>query len=260
MLTGGGSTRLGQDKATAVVAGRRMIDRLLDAIPADVPVIVVGPDPQVGRPLQVITEQPPGGGPAAGIAAGLTLVSTPAVAVIAADMPFAVQVVVQLLAELADAEAVVPVADGHPQGLCAVYSTAALRRVSVAAGTSMRQVLAQLDVRHIPVAAHDLVDIDTPDELAAVQRRLTIMEADRKGRAMQEWVAAVKEELGIDAHVDVDLILDVAKDAAHGVQRPAAPVTTYLLGLAVAGGADPTEAAARIAALAQGWGAATPDA
>ena len=61
---------------------------------------------------------------------------------------------------------------------------------------------------------------------------------------MQEWVVAVKEALGLDTEVDVDLILDVAKDAAHGVQRPAAPVSTYLLGLAVAGGADPAQAAA----------------
>ena len=124
----------------------------------------------------------------------------------------------------------------------------------------MRQVLAQLDVAFVQGDPGDLVDIDTPAELEAAAQRLTIMEADRKGRAMQEWVAAVKEQLGIDASVDVDLILDVAKDAAHGVQRPAAPVTTYLLGLAVAGGADPAQAAARIAALARSWSPAAPDA
>ncbi len=57
-----------------------------------------------------------------------------------------------------------------------------------------------------------------------------------------------------------DLILDVAKDAAHGVQRPAAPVTTYLLGLAVARGADPAQTAAAISRLADGWQPASPDA
>ena len=67
MLTGGGSTRLGQDKATVVVAGRRMIDRVLDQIPADVPVVVVGPDPGVQRSVQVTREDPPGGGPVAAI-------------------------------------------------------------------------------------------------------------------------------------------------------------------------------------------------
>jgi molybdopterin-guanine dinucleotide biosynthesis protein A len=260
VLTGGRSTRLGQDKATAVVAGRRMVDRVVAQIPVEVPVVLVGPDPGVARPVVVTREEPAGGGPAAAVAAGLRHVRTEAAAVLAADMPFAVPVVMSLLPRLGAAEAVVPMAGGQPQSLCAVYSTAALRRVRVTPGTSMRQVLAQLDVDFVQRDPGDLVDIDTPSELEAAARRLTIMEADRKGRAMQEWVAAVKEQLGIDASVDVDLILDVAKDAAHGVQRPAAPVTTYLLGLAVAGGADPAEAAARIAALAQSWSPAVPDA
>jgi hypothetical protein len=79
---------------------------------------------------------------------------------------------------------------------------------------------------------------------------------DGEGSSMQDWVTAVKTELDLEVEVDVDLILDVAKDAAHAVQRPAAPVTTYLLGLAVAGGADPAQTAAKIAHLAQGWRAA----
>lgn len=260
VLTGGRSTRLGRDKATAVLAGHRMIDRIVAQIPDEVPVVLVGPDPQLDRDVVVTREEPAGGGPAAALAAGLRYVRTEAAAVLAADMPFGVPVVMSLLPRLGAAEAVVPMAEGQPQSLCAVYSTAALHRVQVTAGMSMRQVLAQLDVDFVQGDPGGLVDIDTPAELEAAAQRLTIMEADRKGRAMHEWVAAVKEQLGLDASVDLDLILDVAKDAAHGVQRPAAPVTTYLLGLAVAGGADPAEAAARISALAQGWSAATPDA
>jgi hypothetical protein len=70
---------------------------------------------------------------------------------------------------------------------------------------------------------------------------------------MDEWTAAVQRELGLDLPVDVDLILDVARVAAHGVARPAAPVTTFLLGVAVAGGADLADAVRRIEALAVGW-------
>jgi hypothetical protein len=73
---------------------------------------------------------------------------------------------------------------------------------------------------------------------------------------MDTWIDAVRTELGIDAAVDVDAILDVARVAAHGVARPAAPVTTYLLGIAVAGGADLEDARRRIEALADGWSAA----
>ena len=72
---------------------------------------------------------------------------------------------------------------------------------------------------------------------------------------MQEWVDAVREALGVDVALDIDAVLDVARDAAHGVDRPAAPVTTYLLGAAVAGGADAAQAAAAIGELARGWAA-----
>ena len=70
---------------------------------------------------------------------------------------------------------------------------------------------------------------------------------------MDAWTAAVQRELGVDLPVDVDLILDVARVAAHSVARPAAPVTTFLLGVAAAGGADLADAARRIEALAAGW-------
>jgi hypothetical protein len=47
------------------------------------------------------------------------------------------------------------------------------------------------------------------------------------------WVAELAAALDIDlAAVDRDLVLDLARDAAHGVARPAAPLTTFLVGLA----------------------------
>lgn len=60
---------------------------------------------------------------------------------------------------------------------------------------------------------------------------------------LEEWVAAAGAALGLQDAVDLDLLLDVARDVAHGVERKAAPVTTYLLGVAVGHGADPAEAA-----------------
>ena len=47
------------------------------------------------------------------------------------------------------------------------------------------------------------------------------------------WIVELAAALGVDAAVlDRDLILDLARDAAHGVARPAAPLTTFLVGLA----------------------------
>ena len=65
------------------------------------------------------------------------------------------------------------------------------------------------------------------------------------------WTDAVRADLGLADDPQVGLVLRMSKEVAHGVVRPAAPVTAYLLGLAVGRGADPQEAAARIARLVQ---------
>lgn len=70
---------------------------------------------------------------------------------------------------------------------------------------------------------------------------------------MSDWTAAVAQALGIPDDVDIDAILDVAREAAHGVERPAAPVSTYLMGYAVAKGMSAEEAGERITALARDW-------
>jgi Domain of unknown function (DUF6457) len=49
---------------------------------------------------------------------------------------------------------------------------------------------------------------------------------------LHEWVAAVQAELGTDLEVDLDQVLDLARDAAHEIARPAAPLTTFLIGYA----------------------------
>ncbi|MGK5737765.1 DUF6457 domain-containing protein [Micromonospora sp. URMC 103] len=81
---------------------------------------------------------------------------------------------------------------------------------------------------------------------------------------MDDWVTAACADLGLDpAQVPVPAVLDLAKDVAHQVLRPGAPVSAYLLGLAVGRGADPAAAAARLSALAAAWpvelGADRPD-
>jgi hypothetical protein len=57
--------------------------------------------------------------------------------------------------------------------------------------------------------------------------------------------------LGLPAgSVDQTLVLDLARDVAHGVARPAAPLAAYLLGVAVGRGATPADAAATLTSLA----------
>jgi hypothetical protein len=74
---------------------------------------------------------------------------------------------------------------------------------------------------------------------------------------LESWTEAACAELGIDpAILDTKTVLDVARDAAHQVARPAAPLTTYLMGVAVGRGLAPDDAAQRLTQLAARWPAA----
>ena len=80
--------------------------------------------------------------------------------------------------------------------------------------------------------------------------------------ALDEWLAALAAHLGLDADVvPTGLLLDVARDVAHNVARPAAPLSLFLVGLAAAraGGRaeDITAASAAATELALGWPAAS---
>jgi hypothetical protein len=82
---------------------------------------------------------------------------------------------------------------------------------------------------------------------------------------MSEWVTAVARELGLEGALDsdasVDLVLDLTSDVAHGVSRPAAPVTAFLIGVAAGRADDPAVAArdyaGKVSKLAEGWDADT---
>ena len=52
---------------------------------------------------------------------------------------------------------------------------------------------------------------------------------------------------------DLRVVLDLTRDVAHGVARPAAPFTAYLVGVAVGRGLTLPDALARVSALANGW-------
>ncbi len=51
---------------------------------------------------------------------------------------------------------------------------------------------------------------------------------------LTEWTDQLCDTLGLDLEFEADAILDLARDAAHQVDRPAAPLTTFLVGYAAA--------------------------
>jgi hypothetical protein len=67
---------------------------------------------------------------------------------------------------------------------------------------------------------------------------------------VEEWLPRLAAELGVPTElVDVDAILGIAGEVAHAVERKAAPVSAFVLGLAAGrAGASPEAIADALAA------------
>ncbi|MGW8747394.1 NTP transferase domain-containing protein [Streptomyces sp. NPDC055794] len=267
VLAGGAARRLGgADKPGLRVGGRPLLDRVLAACAgARTTVVVAGPRP-TARPVTWAREDPPGGGPLAALAAGLRHTTAEYVVVLSADLPFLGEpTVARLLSALAASEAdgvLLTDAEGRDQPLVAAYRAAAVRRELAAlarereegtelTGMPLRRLTGALRLDRVPDAVASF-DCDTWDDIATARARIR-----EHGHVLDEWISAAKDELGIDLDVDTGLLLDLARDAAHGVARPAAPLTTFLVGYVAgrAGGGPEAvaEAARKAAALAQRW-------
>jgi molybdopterin-guanine dinucleotide biosynthesis protein A len=71
VLAGGTSSRFGADKLDATLDGVPLLHRAVSAIPDDWTLIIVGPPRQLPRPAGFVREDPPGGGPGAGLVSGV---------------------------------------------------------------------------------------------------------------------------------------------------------------------------------------------
>ena len=188
VIAGGRGLRLGGaelgDKAVVELAGRPLVEHVLAAV-ADARVIicVAGnlPADLPGDPLRC-AEQPVGAGPLAAVAAGVQLVSARFVAVVAADTPFIGDALDELRVALdtgtADA-AMLTDGGGHRHYLAAMWRTeslrAALNTLGVVQGASMRSLydLPHLEVMLVVDTNDATFDVDTPDDLAAAELRLS---------------------------------------------------------------------------------------
>ncbi|TNC16891.1 molybdopterin-guanine dinucleotide biosynthesis protein [Georgenia sp. 311] len=197
VLAGGTGRRLGGVlKPQVTVRGRRLLDHVLDATTGARRVVVVAPEavPVPDGVLRTL-EDPPHGGPVAGIAAGLAALADPApvVLLLACDLPGAAAAVPRLLATAGDLAlpggrnsavvrnsavagevvggvdgVVVRDVSGREQWLLGLYSTAALAgRVGELAaagrvrGGSVRDLLGPLHLGTVLASAEESRDVDT---------------------------------------------------------------------------------------------------
>ncbi|WP_031002997.1 DUF6457 domain-containing protein [Streptomyces sp. NRRL F-5727] len=285
VLAGGAARRLGGvDKPGVRVGGLALLDRVLGACAGARRTVVVGDPRPTVRPVRWTREQRIGTGPVAALDAGAQALQTPepvpaeqdpgVLLVLSADLPFLGGATVgRLLAALdaaPDAEAALLTdADGRDQPLVAVYRAGPLRRALDGLRHAhrgldhlpLRDLTGGLRFVRVPVGPDEPAasfDCDTWEDIATARARIR-----DHGAVLDEWITAVKTELGLDLDVDTGVLLDLARDAAHGVARPAAPLTTFLVGYAAAKAAEDgtapadavAEAARKAAALAQRWAA-----
>jgi len=271
VLAGGAAKRLGgADKPGVRIGGRSLLDRVLAACAGAGVTVVVGGRRPTARPVDWVREVPVGGGPLAALDAGVRHTAAESVLVLSADLPFLGETTVTSLLDAAGAGthegALCTDPDGRDQPLVAVYRAEPLRRELALlatehgrlAGLPLRLLTAELNLARVEAGSLASFDCDTWEDIAAARARIR-----EHGTVLDEWITAVKNELGIELDVDTGVLLDLARDAAHGVARPAAPLTTFLVGYAAAkaSAGDGPEAAAeavaeatrKAAALALRW-------
>ena len=196
VLAGGRSSRLGgTDKAGVVVGQGTLLDHALtgaERVGAR-RTVVVGPPGLVTAPVLCVQETPAFGGPAAGVAAGLGVLTADWVLVLACDLPRAPDVALALrgaLDELLDGAAAdgriedaegggfdglcLQDAGGRVQWLAGIYRRAALDRAVAAlagpdglglSGAPVGRLLGQLALRTVPDPAGVGADVDTWEDV-----------------------------------------------------------------------------------------------
>jgi molybdopterin-guanine dinucleotide biosynthesis protein A len=177
VLAGGGSTRMGRDKAFVAVDGVPMVARVAAALIAagtDRVVTIGGDRPQLeGLGLTGIADLYAGEGPLGGVITALGAATSPLVVIVACDMPWLEsRHIVQLVDALAakpDLDVAVGAANGVMQPLFAVWRVSALERVKAMfdeGERAPRRAIAAL--RHVSLELGGgswSTDVDTPDAL-----------------------------------------------------------------------------------------------
>jgi molybdopterin-guanine dinucleotide biosynthesis protein A len=170
VLTGGGGRRLGgADKAVLEHAGRTLLEHALAAVRDAHEVVVVGPEIPTSRPVVFTRESPPGGGPLAGVSAGVAALSgTPdLVVVLAVDMPHVTaSTVARLLAAVGDGDGAWLVDGAGRRQLAGVVRPGLVPAAGEAHGAPMRRLTEHEPATDVPARGREADDVDTWADVA----------------------------------------------------------------------------------------------
>lgn len=170
VLAGGGAERLGgTDKGALRHRGRTLLQHALAAVDAADEIVVVGPEVRTPGPVTFVRESPPGGGPLAGLAAGIAALEKAhdRVVVLAVDMPHVTADTVGRLlaaAERVDA-AWLTDSEGRRQ-LAGAVRPSLVPAPEDAHGTPMRTLMRAGSSRDVAAVGAEADDVDTWTDVA----------------------------------------------------------------------------------------------
>jgi FdhD protein len=182
---GGKSTRMGgRPKALLPLGGRRIIERVLDAVaPVVDDVLIVTNTPELYGFLGVrmIADVYPDHGSLGGIFSGLAAVPGEAAFTVACDMPFLHREVARLVvARAGDGDVVIPRVGAQLETMHAVYGKACLPAIEARLRAGRLRIVGFFDtVRVVEIAEADVarhrapevvfMNVNTPEELTRAQ-------------------------------------------------------------------------------------------
>lgn len=185
VLAGGKSSRMGRDKAFISLAGRPVIERILEGLAEvfSLPPVIITNSPAAYVELGVQTEQDlvPGKGPLSGIQAGFCHSFSPYIFVVGCDMPFLQPEFIRLmLARVQKYDAVVPESGGKVHPLHAVYSRCCAAVIEDRLAQNQYKAvtfLSQVNVFYIrpettemqQCAEQSLINVNTPEDFACAE-------------------------------------------------------------------------------------------
>src|SRR4051794_2331287 len=168
----------GGGKVSIKVDGRSLLERVLAALHHVADVVVVGEEVRTSRAVTFTREDPPGGGPAAALLAGVRAFphAPGRVVVLAGDMPRVTGDTVDRVEAAVEDDvdgAVLVDHGGRAQYLCASYRVAPLLAAAPPYGEehglAMHRLLAPLRLAEVAAVGEEAADVDTWADLHAVR-------------------------------------------------------------------------------------------
>ena len=192
VLAGGQSARFGRDKAVEQLGGTSLITHVITRLSQVATEVIVSVNDEsraeelsLPRVADVVVDVRPDSGSLGGLFSGLQAAAEQWALVVGCDMPFLNRNLLRHMASLqGSGDAVVPMVDGRPEPMHAVYSKSCLPKMEqrLQAGRfAIHEILEELQVRYVfqdelegfDPGLHSFFNVNTPEDL---QRAVALIE------------------------------------------------------------------------------------